>query len=73
SVLPVLTGVVALTELFHSYDILAYLGFTRRNLIILSPSLIINKEEIDKIVDAIDKVLSKGWIRLASNFISRNI
>ena len=73
SVLPVLTGIVVLTELFHSYDILAYLGFTRRNLIIFSPSLIVKREDIDRVVDAMDKILSKGWIKLASNFISRII
>ena len=73
SFLPVLTGVVALTELFHSYDILAYLGFTRRNLIVFSPSLIIEKEELDKAVDAIDKVLSSGWLTLGKKFISRYI
>ncbi|MCK5394289.1 MAG: aspartate aminotransferase family protein, partial [Candidatus Omnitrophica bacterium] len=61
------------TELFHSYDILAYLGFTRRNLIVFSPSLIIEKEELDKAVDAIDKVLSSGWLTLGKKFISRYI
>ena len=49
------------------------MGFTLRNLIILFPSLIINKEEIDKTVDAIDKVLSCRWLTFGKKFISRLI
>ena len=66
-----LTGAIILTELFHTHDILAYLGLTRRNLIILSPSLFVTKEELDRVVQSLDEVLSLGWLKLGQRFVSR--
>lgn len=66
-----LAGAIILTELFHAHNILAYLGFTRRNLVVLSPSLLVNKEELDRVVQALDEALSLGWLKLGQHFVSR--
>ena len=71
SLLPALTGAIVLSELFHSHNVLAYLGFTRRNMIAFSPPLLIEKEELDQAVDALDRVLSTSWLILSRRFISR--
>ena len=71
SLLPALTGAIVLSELFHSHNVLIYLGFTRRNLIVFSPPFLIEKEELSQAVDALDKVLSANWVTLVSRFISR--
>jgi putrescine aminotransferase len=72
-ILSTLAGVVVLTELFHSFDILAYLGFTRRNLVVYSPALIITRDEIDRSVDALDRILSRNWISLGTSFAKRQV
>lgn len=71
SALPALTGAIVLAELFHSYNVLAYLGFTLRNLVVFSPPLLIEKEELDQAVDALDKVLSSSWLTLTRRFAVR--
>lgn len=68
-----LTGAIILSELFHSHNILAYLGFTRRNLIVFSPPYIIEKEELDQAVAALDNILSTSWFILAQRFVARYI
>jgi 4-aminobutyrate aminotransferase-like enzyme len=66
-----LTGAIVLSELFHAHNVLAYLGFTRRNLIVFSPALVINKTELDSAVAALEAVLSKDWLTLGRSFIAR--
>ncbi len=73
TLLPTLTGAIVLSELFHVHNILTYLGFTRRNLIVFTPSLIVSKVELDQAVEALDGVLSSGWMALTSKFITRFI
>lgn len=70
-ILSTLAGAIALSELFHSHNILAYLGFTRRNLIVLSPALIVKKEEIDTVIKALDDLFSQGWVKLFARFVKR--
>lgn len=71
SILSTLAGAIVLAELFHAHNVLAYLGFTRRNLIVFSPSLIVDKTELDQAVSALAAVLSTNWLRLGSSFIYR--
>ncbi len=66
-----LTGAIVMAELFHSYGILTYLGFNQRNLLILSPPLLVKKKEIDSVVDVLDKVLSTNWVILSHRFGAR--
>ena len=66
-----LTGAIVLSELFHAHNILSYLGFTRRNLIVFSPPYIIKKEELDQAVNALDKILSTSWLILTQRFVAR--
>jgi putrescine aminotransferase len=70
-ILATLAGAIVLSELFHNYNVLAYLGFTRRNLIVFSPPLIISKSELEQAIEALDAVLSSGWLSLGRSFIAR--
>jgi putrescine aminotransferase len=72
-ILSTLAGAVVLAELFHAHNVLAYLGFTRRNLVVFSPALIIDKNELDQAVGALDTTLSLGWLTLGRSFIARRI
>jgi acetylornithine/succinyldiaminopimelate/putrescine aminotransferase len=67
-VLSELTGAVVLSELLHSHDVLAYLGFSRRNLIVFSPALTVQESDLDHAVGALDKILSTPWAVLGSRF-----
>ncbi len=71
--LSTLAGAVVLAEMFHAHDILAYLGLTRRNLVVISPALIVTREELDRTVDALDAVLARGWTALGQSFLARQI
>ncbi|MCF7916175.1 MAG: aspartate aminotransferase family protein [Candidatus Omnitrophica bacterium] len=71
--LSALTGAIIMTELFHSYDILTYLGFNQRNLVIFSPPLLIKKNEIDFTIEALDKILATNWVVLSHSFGARFI
>jgi putrescine aminotransferase len=68
-----LTGAMVLSELFSAHGILSYLGFTRRNLIVFSPALIVTEGELDRAVDALDAVLAKGWPSLVQSFCARQL
>jgi len=70
-VLHELTGAVALSELLHAHGVLAYLGFTRRNLVVFSPPLNIDEAQLDRAVDALDRVLSASWVTLGTRFAAR--
>ncbi|OGX06602.1 MAG: aminotransferase [Omnitrophica WOR_2 bacterium GWA2_47_8] len=58
-----------ISELFNSYDILTYYGDNREIPLILSPSLIVTKEEMERVLDALDKVLKQGKYILMAKFI----
>jgi len=66
-----LTGAIVLAALFGRYNLLAYLGFTRRNLIVFSPALIVNREELDKAVSVLEEVLKTPWPVLISSFLTK--
>ncbi len=72
-ILSTLAGAMVLAELFHTHNVLAYLGFTRRNLIVFSPSLVVDKKELNQAVGALDATLSLGWLSLGRSFIARRI
>jgi len=71
SILLKLTGAIVLSELFNTHNVLAYLGFTRRNLIVFSPSLFVSKEELNQAINALDRILSTNWLILGSHFAKR--
>jgi len=68
-----LAGAMFMAELFHTHNLLVYLGFTRRNLVVFSPALIVKKEELDQAIRALDSVLSTNWLKLCSSFAARKI
>ncbi|MFH2144663.1 MAG: hypothetical protein ABII75_01350, partial [Candidatus Omnitrophota bacterium] len=68
--LPALAGAIVLSELLHRHNVLAYLGFTRRNLIVFSPPLVIEQEDCRKAINALDTILACGWLKLSSNFMA---
>lgn len=59
------------SELFHNYNILTYMSYSRRDILIFSPPLIITKKEIDYVVDSLEKVLSKEITGLSTQILKR--
>ena len=54
--------------LLEKYNILIYTGGREDNLFI-NPSLIVNKEEIDLFINALDNILGDNILRLATNLV----
>lgn len=69
-ILSTLTGAMVLSDLFCTHNILAYLGFTRRNLVVFSPPLIIDKKDLDRAVEGLNAVLATNWLKLVRRFIA---
>lgn len=67
-----ITGSV-ISELFNTHNILTFYGSNREIPLIISPSLIISDEEIDRFLDALDKTLAIGKRKLVSNFLKQKI
>jgi putrescine aminotransferase len=60
---------VLVSELFEKYNILIYTG-GKEDYLFVNPSLIVKKEEIDRFIDALDRVLSDNIIKLAGKLVS---
>ncbi|GBD95765.1 MAG TPA: aspartate aminotransferase family protein [Nitrospirae bacterium] len=67
-----ITGSV-ISELFSSHNILTFFGDNREISLIISPSLIVTDEEIDRFLDALDKTLAIGKRNLILNFLKQKI
>jgi putrescine aminotransferase len=65
-----ITGSV-ISELFNTHNILTFYGSNKEIPLIISPSLIITDEEIDRFLDALDKTLAIGKHKLILNFIKQ--
>ena len=63
-----ITGSV-ISELFNTHDILTFYGSNREIPLIISPSLIVEDEEIDRFLDALDETLSIGRAKLLLDFV----
>lgn len=67
-----ITGSV-ISELFNTHDILTFYGSNREIPLILSPSLIVTDEELDRFLDALDKTLAIGKRKLIMNFLKQKV
>ncbi len=65
-----ITGSV-ISELFNTHNILTFYGSNREIPLIISPSLIVTDEEIDRFLNALDKTLSIGKLKLILNFLKQ--
>ena len=65
-----ITGSV-ISELFNTHNILTFYGSNREIPLIISPSLIIADDEIDRFLDALDKTLAIGKLKLILNFVKQ--
>jgi putrescine aminotransferase len=65
-----ITGSV-ISELFNTHNILTFYGSNREIPLIISPSLIITDEEIDRFLEALDKTLAIGKHKLILNFVKQ--
>ncbi len=65
-----ITGSV-ISELFNTHNILTFYGSNREIPLIISPSLIITDEELDRFIDALDKTLAIGKGKLILNFVKQ--
>lgn len=64
----IITGSV-ISELFNSHNILTFYGDNRETPLIISPSLIATKENIDQFCHALDQTLNVGKTKLVTNFL----
>ena len=67
-----ITGAV-ISELFNTHNILTFYGSNREIPLIISPSLIISDDEIDRFIDALDKTLAVGKRKLILNFLKQKV
>ena len=58
-------------ELYHSHNILTFYGSNYEIPLKVAPSIIVKKEEIEYFEHSLDQVLSKGLLKLVSNFVSQ--
>jgi len=66
--LPKLATGAVISALYDEHDILTYYGSNREIPLIISPSIIVNDDEIDIFLKALDKTLEKGLITLILKF-----
>jgi len=67
-----ITGAV-ISELFNTHNILTFYGSNREIPLIISPSLIVTDEELDRFLDALDKTLAIEKLKLLLNFLKQKI
>jgi putrescine aminotransferase len=67
-----ITGSV-ISELFSTHNILTFFGDNREISLVISPSLIITDEELDRFLDALDKTLAIGKRKLILNFLKQKV
>lgn len=65
-----ITGSV-ISELFNMHNILTFYGSNIEIPLIISPSLIITDDEIERFLDALDKTLAIGKSKLILNFVKQ--
>jgi putrescine aminotransferase len=67
-----ITGSV-ISELFSTHNILTFFGDNKEISLIISPSLIISDEELSRFIDALDKTLAIGKLKLILNFLKQKV
>ncbi len=67
-----ITGSV-ISELFSSHNILTFFGDNKEISLVISPSLIVTDEELDRFIDALDNTLAMGKRSLIVNFLKQKI
>ena len=67
-----ITGSV-ISELFNTHNILTFYGSNREIPLIISPSLIVTDEELDRFLDALDKTLAIGKRKLIMSFLKQKV
>jgi len=63
-----ITGAV-ISELYNTHGILSFYGSNRDIPLIISPSIVIKNEELDFLIESLDKTLSQGYKKLLVKFI----
>jgi putrescine aminotransferase len=61
------TGAV-ISELFNEHKILTFYGSNKEIPLIIAPSLVVTDAELDRFVDALDKTLAQGRLKLVLKF-----
>jgi len=67
-----LSGFVG-AELLRDHDVLVAFTEYNRNVIRLEPPLICQREHVDRFVDAMDKVLSRGVVAIVRDFVKSQV
>jgi putrescine aminotransferase len=67
--LPKLTTMALIDDLYRNHDLLTYVTASRQAILNIAPPLIVEKEDIDKFMAALDHTLSQGLARLTMRLI----
>jgi putrescine aminotransferase len=67
-----ITGSV-ISELFNTHNILTFFGDNREISLIISPSVIVADDELNRFLDALDKTMAIGKRNLILNFLKQKI
>jgi putrescine aminotransferase len=62
-----------ISHLYNKHSILSFFGSNRDLALIVSPSLIVTEEEIEQFLDALDKTLSVGRVRLVADLVKDKV
>ncbi|MCK5505532.1 MAG: aminotransferase class III-fold pyridoxal phosphate-dependent enzyme, partial [Thermodesulfovibrionia bacterium] len=68
-----LITVSVISELFSTHNILTFYGSNREIPLVISPSLIVTDEELERFLDALDKTLAIGKRKLILNFLKQKV
>jgi len=68
--LPKLFTASVISELYNKYGILTFYGSNIEIPLIISPSVIVNDDEIEYFLSSLDKTLEKGLFKLILNFVN---
>ncbi len=68
--LPKLFTASVISELYNEYGILTFYGSNIEIPLIISPSVIVNDDEIEYFLSSLDKTLEKGLFKLILNFVN---
>jgi len=61
------------SQLLHKYRILTTTAVHRKNILLITPPLIISKNEIDYFIQSLDDLFSNGFLGLVKNYGKRKI
>jgi len=60
-------------ELYNRHDIIAHFSGSDPARLHIMPPLIVEKDHLDRFIDALDNILSRGLVRIVGEFLKDNV